>query len=67
MATPGQFSLAFNNDRLKAKLGEVMIERELLREKIAAMEAGRPHMRSLTSRAASLRAHFFTPRFGSMV
>ena len=28
--------------RLKAKLGEVMIERELLHEKIAALEAGRP-------------------------
>ncbi|GAJ30563.1 transposase [Acidomonas methanolica] len=30
------------SDRLKAKLGEIMIERELLREKIAALEAGRP-------------------------
>lgn len=30
------------SDRLKAKLGEVMIERELLREKITALEAGRP-------------------------
>lgn len=28
--------------RLKAKLGEVMIERDLLHEKIAALEAGRP-------------------------
>jgi transposase len=30
------------SQRLKAKLGEVMIERELLNEKIAALEAGRP-------------------------
>lgn len=30
------------SQRLKAKLGEVMIERELLHEKIAALEAGRP-------------------------
>jgi transposase-like protein len=28
--------------RLKAKLGEVMIERDLLHEKIAVLEAGRP-------------------------
>ena len=30
------------SQRLKAKLGEVMIERDLLREKIAILEAGRP-------------------------
>ncbi|GBQ27424.1 transposase [Gluconacetobacter sacchari DSM 12717] len=30
------------SDRLKAKLGGFMIECELLREKIAALEAGRP-------------------------
>ena len=29
-------------DRLKAKLGEVVLERELLAEKVAAPEAGRP-------------------------
>ena len=29
-------------DRLKAKLGEALIERELLAEKVAALEAGRP-------------------------
>ena|SRR4051794_3912882 len=29
-------------DRLKAKLGEVMLDRELLAEKVAALEAGRP-------------------------
>jgi transposase len=28
--------------RLKAKLGEVMLERELLAEKVAALESGRP-------------------------
>jgi transposase len=30
------------NQRLKAKLGEVMLERELLAEKIALLEANRP-------------------------
>lgn len=29
-------------ERLKAKLGEALIERDLLEEKIAALEAGRP-------------------------
>ncbi len=33
---------ALDGGRLKAKLGEVMIERDLLHEKIAALEAGRP-------------------------
>ncbi len=33
---------ALENDRLKAKLGEVMIERDLLHEKIAILESGRP-------------------------
>jgi transposase len=28
--------------RLKAKLGEAVLERELLAEKVAALEAGRP-------------------------
>ena len=30
------------SQRLKAKLGEVMIERDMLHEKIALLEAGRP-------------------------
>src|SRR5215210_3764060 len=30
------------NDRLKAKLGEMLLERELLEAKIAALEANRP-------------------------
>ena len=29
-------------DRLKAKLGEAVLDRELLAEKVAALEAGRP-------------------------
>jgi transposase len=29
-------------ERLKGKLGEALIERDLLREKVAALEAGRP-------------------------
>jgi hypothetical protein len=33
---------ALEGARLKAKLGEVMVERDLLHEKIAVLEAGRP-------------------------
>ncbi len=33
---------ALEGARLKAKLGEVMVERDLLHAKIAALEAGRP-------------------------
>jgi transposase len=33
---------ALEGERLKVKLGEAMIERDLLTEKIAALEAGRP-------------------------
>jgi len=33
---------ASDGGRLKAKLGEVMIERDLLHEKIARLESGRP-------------------------
>ncbi len=33
---------ALESERLKAKLGEVLIERDLLAEKIAALEGGRP-------------------------
>ena len=33
---------ALENERLKAKLGEVMIERDLLHKKIAILESGRP-------------------------
>jgi transposase-like protein len=33
---------ALESQRLKAKLGEVMVERDLLHEKIAILEAGRP-------------------------
>jgi hypothetical protein len=30
------------NDRLKARLGQALIERDLLAEEIAILEAGRP-------------------------
>ncbi len=33
---------ALENDRLKARLGEMLLERELLEAKIAALEANRP-------------------------
>jgi transposase-like protein len=42
LATRPESSEALENDRLKAKLGEVMIERDLLHEKIATLESGRP-------------------------
>ena len=32
-------------ERLKGRLGEALIERDLLREKVAALEAGRPSAR----------------------
>ena len=33
---------ALESERLKAKLGEVLVERDLLHEKVALLEAGRP-------------------------
>src|SRR3954464_12562372 len=42
-------------DRLRAKLGETVLERELLAEKVAALEAGRPlaRRRWVLSRSAN--------------
>src|SRR3954466_6588447 len=37
-------------DRLRAKLGETVLERELLAEKVAALEAGRPLARRRSRR-----------------
>jgi transposase-like protein len=42
LATKPADAKDFELDRLKAKLGEVMLDRELLAEKVAALEAGRP-------------------------
>ena len=41
---------ALEADRLKAKLGELMLERELLTEKIARLEAGDPLARRRSRR-----------------
>ncbi len=41
---------AIEADRLKAKLGELMLERELLAEKITRLEAGRPLARRRSRR-----------------
>ena len=41
---------ALEAERLKAKLGELMLERELLNEKIAILEAGRPLARRRSRR-----------------
>ena len=42
LATGPATGEAIESQRLKAKLGEVLIERDLLAEKIALLEAGRP-------------------------
>ena len=42
LATRPATGEAVESQRLKAKLGEVLIERDLLAEKIAILEAGRP-------------------------
>jgi transposase len=42
LATKPASGEALKAERLKAKLGEVLIERDLLHEEIAALEAGRP-------------------------
>jgi transposase-like protein len=42
LATRPATGEAIESQRLKAKLGEVLIERDLLAEKIALLEAGRP-------------------------
>lgn len=42
LATKPASGEALKAERLKAKRGEVLIERDLLHEKIAALEAGRP-------------------------
>jgi transposase len=42
LATRPASEEALKAERLKAKLGEVLIERDLLHEKIAALGAGRP-------------------------
>jgi transposase len=42
LATRPESGEAVESERLKAKLGEVMIERDLLNEKIAVLESGRP-------------------------
>jgi transposase len=42
LATRPDTSEALESDRLKAKLGEALIERDLLHEKIAILESQRP-------------------------
>jgi transposase-like protein len=42
LATRPESGEALETERLKAKLGEVLIERDLLHEKIALLEANRP-------------------------
>src|SRR4051812_37674369 len=41
---------ALDSARLKARLGEMLLERELLEEKVAALEAGRPLARRRSRR-----------------
>ena len=42
LATKPTHGEALESDRLKARLGEALIERDLLEEKIAVLEANRP-------------------------
>jgi transposase len=42
LATRPTTAEGFESERLKAKLGEMLLERELLEAKIAALEANRP-------------------------
>jgi transposase len=42
LATRPGTSEALESERLKSRLGEALIERDLLREKVAALEGGRP-------------------------
>jgi transposase len=42
LATRPGPSEALESERLKSRLGEALIERDLLREKVAALEGGRP-------------------------
>jgi transposase len=50
LATKPTDAKALEAERLKAKLGELMLERELLAEKIARLEAGRPLARQRSRR-----------------
>ena len=42
LATRPEGAEALESERLKARLGEMLLERELLEAKVAALEAGRP-------------------------
>ena len=50
LATKPTDAKALEAERLKTKLGELMLERELLNEKIAILEAGRPLARRRSRR-----------------
>ena len=45
LATRSTDGEALETERLKAKLGEMLLERELLEAKVAALEGGRPLVR----------------------
>ena len=44
-AATGRDGEALESERLKARLGEMLLERELLEAKVAALEGGRPLVR----------------------
>ena len=50
LATRSTDGAALETERLKAKLGEMLLERELLEAKIAALEANRPLARRRSRR-----------------
>ena len=50
LATQRPMARRWKTERLKAKLGEMLLERELLEQKIAALEGGRPLARRRSRR-----------------
>ena len=50
LATRSTDGEALESERLKAKLGEMLLDRELLEQKVAALEAGRPLARRKSRR-----------------
>src|SRR3954453_15015228 len=65
LATRAVTGEELESERLRAKLGETVLERELLAEKVAALEAGRPLARRRSRRWAGRPHHRSAGRTGS--
>jgi transposase len=55
---------AMETERLKARLGEMLLERELLEAKIAMLESGRPFDLRLNFHPVAIRASAFDTPYG---